>query len=48
LIYVIEKNVLPETFSNDVALALGLMVLGFILVIILDYLAAQKTEIKQE
>jgi putative membrane protein len=48
LAYVLEKNLLPTTLSTDVVLAILLMVLGFILVLILNNLAARRQEIDQE
>jgi putative membrane protein len=38
---VIENNVLPGAFNSEVALALILMVLGFSIVLLLDYLASR-------
>jgi putative membrane protein len=42
-----EYNVLPEAFTGDVALAVFLMVLGFGIVLLLDYLASRVAEERQ-
>lgn len=43
--YILEVNVLPKAFTTDVAIAIGLMILGFVLVLILDHLAARDTDV---
>lgn len=42
LIPVVEANVLPAAFNSEVIIALGLALLGFVLVLVLDHLANQK------
>lgn len=42
LIPTVEANILPATFGSEVLIALGLAVLGFVLVLLLDKLANQK------
>jgi uncharacterized membrane protein len=37
-----EVNILPGAFTNEVALAIGLMVVGFVVVIIIEYLAEHR------
>jgi putative membrane protein len=42
--FVQENNVLPAAFTTEVALAVGLMAVGFAIVLILDHLAARAAE----
>jgi putative membrane protein len=42
LIPTVEANILPATFGSEVVIALGLAILGFVLVLLLDKLANQK------
>lgn len=42
LIPTVEANILPATFGSEVLIALGLAILGFVLVLVLDRLANQK------
>lgn len=42
LIPTVEANILPATFGSEVVIALGLALLGFVLVLVLDKLANQK------
>jgi putative membrane protein len=42
LIPTVEANILPATFGSEVLIALGLAILGFVLVLLLDKLANQK------
>ena len=42
LIPTVEANILPATFGSEVLVALGLAVVGFALVLVLDRLANQK------
>ena len=47
LIPVVQVNVLPEAFTGQVMLALGLAIVGFVLVFILDYWASSHEQVAQ-